>query len=178
MPLDATLVRSVHGSVPHAQQFNSFSGIAALVVAVAAILVLARQRRYRIMALWCATVGGVLVLDPVLKHLVGRPSINVRSSDLSFPSGTSMLFMAVALLLLGTLPPDRRRLAAWAATPLVVAQGVTLVTAQWHYPSDVVAGWCVAVVWLSVLLVAFNWIDGLRVSRASLEPSQGARQTD
>jgi membrane-associated phospholipid phosphatase len=35
--------------------------------------------------------------------------------------------------------------------PLVVAYGVLLVVQSWHYPSDIVAGWCFALAWAAGL---------------------------
>jgi undecaprenyl-diphosphatase len=33
----------------------------------------------------------------------------------------------------------------------VFAFGAAIVILRWHYPSDVIAGWCVALVWVSAL---------------------------
>jgi membrane-associated phospholipid phosphatase len=40
--------------------------------------------------------------------------------------------------------------------PLVGAVGVVLVYAWWHYPSDVIAGWCLALAWVTALWLAIR----------------------
>jgi undecaprenyl-diphosphatase len=59
----------------------------------------------------------------------------------------------LAILAAITLVSPRR----WAKAmlivglPLLVGVGVVLVYAWWHYPSDVVGGWCFALSWVTAL---------------------------
>jgi undecaprenyl-diphosphatase len=38
-----------------------------------------------------------------------------------------------------------------AGGALVFANGLTIVFLWWHYPSDVLAGWCVSLAWVCTL---------------------------
>jgi membrane-associated phospholipid phosphatase len=146
----------------------SLSGLFAASVAAVVVVVLLWRRRFAAALLWCVTVGGVLLLDPALKALFERPALNPNSSGYSFPSGTAMISVAVLIGLLATVPAGRRRLVALLGALFLVAQGVVLVASAWHYPSDVLAGWCAATVWAALVwLVAFAGPRGTAVARSS-----------
>jgi len=100
--------------------------------------------------------------------LFERPSRNPDSTAYSFPSGTAMLTTAVLFALLATLPAGGRRPAALVGALYLLVQGVVLVGSGCHYPSDVVAGWCVAAVWAGVVwLVASSGSGGATVPQGS-----------
>ena len=92
-----------------------------------------------------------MLLDPLLKEVFRRRPLNEGSDGYSFPSGSAMVSLAVLIALVLTFPAARRTGIALAGTALVAAQGAILVSARWHYASDVVAGWSFSVAW--VLLV-------------------------
>jgi undecaprenyl-diphosphatase len=130
------------------------SVLAATIVFGAFILLLKRGRRRE--ALFCMlAVGGVVALDVPLKEMFRRPSWSPSgfNSDAgySFPSGYAMASLAILAAI--TLVSPRR----WAKAmlivglPLLVGVGVVLVYAWWHYPSDVVGGWCFALSWVTAL---------------------------
>lgn len=126
---------------------------APVLAAVAAVVLLAASR-IRLAIFWIVAVGGVLALDPLLKAAFERPALNGRSGDYSFPSGSAMLAMAlvVALWLL-----NRRRLVvALLGVVLVVLHGAALVATRWHYPSDVLGGWLLALAWVIAAWVALS----------------------
>jgi membrane-associated phospholipid phosphatase len=52
--------------------------------------------------------------------------------------------------------PRLAKLLLIVGVPLVAAVGVVLVYSWWHYPSDVVAGWCLAVSWVAALCFAIR----------------------
>jgi undecaprenyl-diphosphatase len=121
---------------------------------------LAATGRIRHAVFWVASIGGVLVLDPALKALFQRPGIG-DSDGYSFPSGTAMLSMAAcaALLALARRGPARMIVALLGAGGTLAA-GLSVVYLDWHYPSDVLAGWCIAVAWVSAL-----WLSVLARAR-------------
>lgn len=126
----------------------------AFAVALAAALLLARS--FARAAFWVLAVGGCVVLTRALKELVERPEIGSRQAEFSFPSGNAAVSVAglfALALLLG--PPWRRRIAL-AAVLLVPLYGAALVMLLWHYPSDVVGGWALAIAWVSLLALAFG----------------------
>jgi membrane-associated phospholipid phosphatase len=129
---------------------------AGAVLAALVLAALVRLRRRRQAAFWAVAIGGTLVLSPILKALFQRPQIG-EPGEYSFPSGNAMVSAAVGLSLFLVISPPRRRLAAALAGSGVVAlYGLALVLLLWHYPSDVVAGWCVAVVWVTGLWVVLG----------------------
>lgn len=110
----------------------------------------------------CAALNLVLAvgLNFLLKAIVQRPrpDLSVRlvsESGYSFPSGHSMVAMAFyGLLLWMVWRYERDRLVKWACSAgfalVIVLIGVSRVYLGVHYASDVLAGFCVSAVWLSV----------------------------
>jgi membrane-associated phospholipid phosphatase len=113
-------------------------GAASLVVAV-----LLRRRRFRAALFPIAAVGVTGLVTTLVKAGIERPAIE-GPGESSFPSGTaawSMALVATAVLL---APPSRRLLLGALGAVLLVALNGVIVWEEWHYPSDVLAGWCLA----------------------------------
>lgn len=116
-----------------------------------------------------ASVAGGMALSGVLKLIVARarPDL-VPHGDIvhtaSFPSGHSML-SAVVYLTLGALMArfaDRRRLKAYPlvlAVALAVLIGSSRVYLGVHWPTDVLAGWCVGAAWASLCWLVALWLQ-------------------
>ncbi|WP_307868141.1 phosphatase PAP2 family protein [Micromonospora sp. C95] len=131
-------------------------------VGVAALLLLVR-RRVRLAVYLLATTVGALLLDPSVKSLVGRlrPVVEAPvaiAAGNSFPSGHALGSMVVyGALLLVFLPAARyRKLFTAAVALLVAAIGVTRIALGVHYLTDVLAGWLLGALWLSVTAYAFR----------------------
>ncbi len=111
-----------------------------------------------------ASLGGSALLNEGVKVLVGRARPTVvamveHPRGLSFPSGHSqstMAFAAACFLLIWLGRPRWRR---WGAVffvlPLLV--GWTRTYLGVHYPTDVLAGWCLAAAWV---IVCWTWLRG------------------
>jgi membrane-associated phospholipid phosphatase len=131
-----------------------YLGLAVGVVIAVLLLFLLTVRGLRRQALfWGLAIAAPILLTPLLKWIFGRPQIGANpEGDYSFPSGNAMVSAAFtgALLLLF---PRLRGVALVPAVALGFAYGAALVVLLWHYPSDVVAGWCVALTW-----VAGSWV--------------------
>jgi membrane-associated phospholipid phosphatase len=127
-------------------------GLVAVGVLGVAVLVFLLVRGMRGEALfWTLALGGVVVFDPLLKAVFQRPGLP-PSEEFSFPSGQAMATLAtVAALSALVVSPQRRRLLLTAGGALVFANGLTIVFLWWHYPSDVLAGWCVSLAWVCTL---------------------------
>jgi len=138
-------------------------------IAVIAVLLLLRRRRRRDAIFWLLAVGGAIALDAPLKELFRRPALGGHEGGYSFPSGNAMGSMAVLLTLVLTVPPRWRTRVLALGVPFLVAYGVALVYAWWHYPFDVLAGWCAALAWVTA-----SWLV-LRV-RAQADPSRRGRR--
>jgi len=161
----------------------------------AAAIVLALRRRWRLAIYLLVTGAGALVLDPVLKSLVGRlrPVVAhpiAHGTGNSFPSGHSLgSIVCYGAVLLVFLPAARGR---WRTTfitvvvALVALIGISRILLGVHYLSDVVGGWAVGIAWLGLTTLAFELTrraaglpvtgpvaDGLEPeARADLRPAQ------
>ncbi|MBQ1047483.1 phosphatase PAP2 family protein [Micromonospora sp. C51] len=169
--VDRGVVRELNEVVsPRSYLVNALNGITRLggrpvmlrLVGVAALLLLVR-RRVRLAVYLLATTAGALLLDPSVKSLVGRlrPVVEAPvaiASGNSFPSGHALGSMVVyGALLLVFLPAVRyRKLFTAAVALLVVAIGVTRIALGVHYLTDVLAGWLLGALWLSVTAYAFR----------------------
>lgn len=142
------------------------------VVLVVAFVIFARLRWKRA-ALWLAiAMAGALILEASLKYAYHRIRPQAyfipEPESYSFPSGhalTSFCFYGV----LAGLVTDRIkslpwRIAVWtAATLLVIAIGLSRIYLGVHYPSDVLAGYLAATVWVGTIIV----LDHVRKVRRS-----------
>lgn len=143
---------------------------AAGLLAIAVAFLLVSWRRLREAVFWSLAIGGAVLLDPVLKELFRREAIG-SGGEWSFPSGNAMVSMAIVaagVVLLARSPRLKRAVVIGAA--LIVAEGAWLVALQWHYASDVVAGWCAAVALVSAL--------ALVLARPLDEPAAVAAQSE
>lgn len=122
-------------------------GVGALTAAIVVALLVSRQLRMAVFLV--AAIGGSVLLSSITKVVVQRPAIEGDPSDYTFPSGTATwsLATAVALTLAARTPRDRR-VAALAGTALVLGFGAVIAWEEWHHPSDVIAGWCLACSWV------------------------------
>jgi undecaprenyl-diphosphatase len=127
--------------------------------------VLAIRRRWRPASYLLIAGAGALVLDPVLKTLVGRlrPVVAhpiAHGNGDSFPSGHSLgSIVCYGAVLLVFLPAVRRR---WrpvfvaVIVTLVVLIGVSRTLLGVHYLSDVLGAWAIGIAWLGVTAFAFK----------------------
>jgi undecaprenyl-diphosphatase len=170
------------------------SGVLWAVVGVAAVI-LAIRKRWRLAVYLLVTAAGALVLDPVLKSLVGRlrPVVAhpiAHGTGDSFPSGHSLgSIVCYGAILLVFLPAVRGR---WRATfitvivTLIALIGISRILLGVHYLSDVIGGWAIGITWLGVTAFAFEatrHASGQRVTdpiteglepeaRSDLQPAQ------
>jgi undecaprenyl-diphosphatase len=161
----------------------------------AAAVVLALRRQWRLAIYLLVTGAGALILDPVLKALVGRlrPVVAhpiAHGIGNSFPSGHALgSIVCYGAVLLVFLPAARGR---WRTTfiavtaALVALIGISRILLGVHYLSDVVGAWAVGIAWLGLTTFAFEltrYAAGLRVidpateglepeARADLRPAQ------
>jgi undecaprenyl-diphosphatase len=139
-------------------------GVLFTLIGVAAI-VLAIRRRWRLAVYLVVTGVGELVLDPVLKALVGRlrPVVAhpiAHGNGDSFPSGHALgsivCYGALFLVFLPAMRGRWRRVFTAAIVTLVVAIGVSRLLLGVHYLSDVLGAWALGITWLGVTAFAFE----------------------
>jgi membrane-associated phospholipid phosphatase len=113
-------------------------------------------RRQLVAAIFVAlAVGGASALNLLAKLLFQRhrptlwPQLTPET-DFGFPSGHAMVTLAVMLTIIALLWSTRWR---WAALVIGVGfaflVGLSRIYLGVHYPSDIVAGWYAALVWVS-----------------------------
>lgn len=146
-----------------------------VVIATIAYLVLMKRGGA---ALWVfASVAGGMALSSVLKEAFARPRPDLVAHAAqvfspSFPSGHATL-AAVTFLTLGALLAslhDSRRLKVFflgIAIIITVMVGVTRVYLGVHYPTDVLAGWCIGAGWAAICWTVFHWLQ----RRGTLKPA-------
>ncbi len=145
--------------------------VAIPVLAAAAVIAAVRARSWR--PLLTALVAAVALLATVIpaKILIGRPGPGIPAvspgSMGAFPSGhtsTACVCSTVAVLLLATgLRGWARRAAAAAVVVLWLLVGAALVWSDFHWFTDVAAGWA-----LSALIVQFAvWLAERRQASPS-----------
>ena len=139
-------------------------GVLWTVIGVAAII-LAFRRRWRLTIYLLATGAGALVLDPILKSLVGRlrPVVAhpvAHGTGNSFPSGHSLgSIVCYGAIFLVFLPAARGR---WrtaftvAIAALIALIGISRILLGVHFLSDVIGAWAVGIVWLGITAFAFE----------------------
>ncbi|MFJ9454200.1 phosphatase PAP2 family protein [Kitasatospora sp. NPDC101447] len=118
-------------------------GSTLLVVAVVIGCLLGRRPRGAVLVV--AGVGLTVGTATVLKHVVGRTIHG--DGNLSYPSGHTAFFTALALAVALAAPRHRGPLVlGGAAVAAGAAMGWAQVALGAHYPTDVLGGWCTALV--------------------------------
>lgn len=157
---------------------GSFSVLGLLLVAVTGYLLLVRKRQQAVLVL-VAVLGGVVV-NSLLKLAFGRPrqdlfALGARVFTASFPSDHAALsaiaYTTLAALLARTIASRAVRIYLLAvATTLVVLIGASRVYLGVHYPTDILAGWCVGSAWA---LACWTLMTGLRPGEMSRAGKNG-----
>lgn len=122
-------------------------------LASAAIIALALVRRRPALAVMSGVVlVGANVTTQLLKILTAEPRGPEWMSRLhvapeSWPSGHATAAMTLALCLVAVAPAGLRPLAAAVGGTFALAVSYSILVLGWHFPSDVVGGFCVAAAW-------------------------------
>jgi membrane-associated phospholipid phosphatase len=147
-----------------------FVALGAAIVAVA----LAR-RRPRIALAVAVLLVGANVTTQLLKPLLAAPRAHSLLSTVaepafgSWPSGHATAAMSLALGLVLAVPARRRPIAGALGALFAVAVSYSFLTLGWHYPSDVLGGFLVAVTWTQLAVAGVVLADARHARRA--EPS-------
>lgn len=153
-----------------ARDITALGSYAVLSIVCCAVVVYLLMVHERATALWmAAAVCGGVVLSNALKLVFerARPDLVTHAARVfttSFPSGHATL-SAVTYLTLGTLLASLHsslRLKAYflgLAILLTVAVGISRIYLGVHYPTDVLAGWCIGAAWAALCWVVFRWLQ-------------------
>ena len=139
---------------------TAFSSLATPAVLICSLLLIAAFAPGRRPATACAVnLGCVLVINVILKAIVQRPRPDgfrlAIESGFSFPSGHSMVAMGffgliVWLIIRSDKDRNTRLRLAGVFSFLILMIGVSRIYLGVHYASDVIAGFCVSLIWLAV----------------------------
>lgn len=162
-----------------ALDITSLGGAPVLVLVtglVLGFLLLQRKFGHAALVFLATTLGSAL--GHVMKELFDRPRPEVVPHlaavlNTSFPSGhslsSSLVYLTLGVLLAQTLPRRREKIyIISAALFLSFLVGLTRVYLGVHYPSDVVAGWCVGTAWALLCWLISYWLQ----RRGAVEPQK------
>lgn len=172
--VDADVARWVAESVPGwceslARPFSWLGGWIGLTPISAGLVLLLLVAGRIFDAIWVAvSFAGIQVVTAVLKEVYDRArpdegsAVPLPSSD-AFPSGHAsgavVTFGVLAALAAEHWPRRSREL--WiAAGGLALAVGLSRIALNVHYVTDVLAGWCLGIAWLSACLLAREVLRG------------------
>lgn len=119
------------------------------------LILVAWRRSKRVAGFLVLALGGDMLLNLALKVVFhrDRPTVLARlwqESDYSFPSGHAMFAAGLAAAIVALLWRTRWRTSAIVLGALYAfLMGVSRVYLGVHYPTDVIAGWCLGVAWVS-----------------------------
>ncbi len=141
-------------------------GITALTAV--AVLLLARERSWLDAAFVLVAVIGSQITVAVMKAWFDRPRPDLGAAvplpqSASFPSGHATSGVAAlgafTVVLAERLPSRKARRGLWAgATVLGLAVGLSRIALNVHWVTDVLAGWCLGLAWLSACLLVREWL--------------------
>lgn len=151
-----------------------------IIVVTAAIGYLLLMRKYGLALLLLAAEAGGMLFSTLLKELFDRPRPDLehaaRVFTASFPSGHATL-SAVTFLTLGALltrvTAERKSKLYFMATAIVLTLmvGLSRLYLGVHYPSDILAGWCIGSAWAVLCWGGALWLQ----RRGDVEkPTKGA----
>lgn len=152
-----------------ARDVTSFGSMVFLGFVLLAAVVYLLLVHKRALAIWMAVaVAGGELLGTILKLSFNRPRPEIphvtRVFTASFPSGHAML-SAITFLTVGALlshASQDLRLKVYfmlLAVFLTVAVGISRVYLAVHYPTDVLAGWCVGSGWAVLCWIVALWFQ-------------------
>ena len=141
-----------------------------LIVSFAIATVLYRMQRWKPLAFVALSVIGTLVMNSCMKLLFMRErpelwDLLTHESTYSFPSGHAAMSCALALTVIVLAWNSRWR---WPVVGIgiiyVVFVSFSRLYLGVHYPSDILAGWIVASLWV---FVAFKLAQAIPIKRRS-----------
>jgi len=159
-----------------------------IVIAIGCGVWIWRTREWRDPAMLVGAMIVSTLLSMVIKTIVERPRppedlqvIPGFEESFSFPSGHTTGAATLVLVtgyLLWREGRSKRALAAWALSSVVVIAlvAVTRMYLGYHFLSDVLAGACLGLFVLGLVIMVDRWID-LRMSRAYGRPSSAELRT-
>lgn len=146
--------------------FTALGGVTLVVLftSLTVVFLLIQRQLHNALYLMTTMIGGWL-LSSTLKVLIARPRPDivehlVHVNDLSFPSGHSMLsavlYGTLAIIAVQYLRSEAaKNYVVIVATMVVLLVGLSRIILGVHFPTDVIAGWCLGFAWVVICHWAF-----------------------
>jgi membrane-associated phospholipid phosphatase len=113
------------------------------------------------------------VLKPLLAHAHVQSS-GVFIGSASWPSGHATAATALALSAVLVAPPRMRFAVAMLAVAFILAVGTALLIRAWHLPSDVLGGFLLGTLWITLAVAALRAAERRWPSRGAGADGRGA----
>jgi undecaprenyl-diphosphatase len=132
------------------------------VITALTVALLTVKKKYDKALFVALAIGGVALLNTLLKTLFERPRPDlwewlVTETSFSFPSGHSVASATLALSIVLLLWNTRWRvLALGGGLTYLAVVGFSRMYLGVHYPSDVLGGWLLACTWVALLVACFS----------------------
>ena len=155
---------AVHVFFTYWTELGSRIGIG-LVTLLLAVWLGWKQKDFLAMAILALSVAATDRLNVFIKHLVARdrPAIDpsIDAVGYSFPSGHAMLsiftYSLAAYFLTRVIRQKGRSSLVWiAAMVIIIITGISRIVLSAHFPSDVLAGYCLGLVCLIVTIKLYK----------------------
>lgn len=179
---DETVLHAIHGFASHtfdtlAVITTDIGGWMVLVWGAVLLAIVARKMRWDDAIIIAAGLGGAEILNLILKALFARPRPElwerlIVEQSFSFPSGHAMASSALAFIIM--LLMWRSRWRWWAvgvASTYMIYIGMTRLYLGVHYPTDIIAGWCVSGAWVALVGWCVRYFQKRRSNTATQSPA-------
>ena len=121
------------------------------------------KRNYRAMLFTLLTIGVGNSINQLLKHYFERPRPDIldQLSTYSFPSGHSQMsvlyLFTIACLFSNMNNSKLKAMTIWSiAIVLAFFIGLARIAEGRHYPTDVLAGWCIGYSWFMICVLWYE----------------------
>lgn len=108
------------------------------------------RRHYAVGLHWCAALGGVALLNTVIKHAIERPRPSLLLHSYSYPSAhtscATVIFGLTAAFVARSLSPRLRNCCYWSAIAAVLIMALSRLVCAVHWASDLIGGMLLGVV--------------------------------
>lgn len=153
LAFDTALLQHIHLYAPPG--LTHFANFICMLVTAFSVFVLAYlcwRRRWTSALFWFGSTAGASILCGIAKRMMERHrpelwALASKHASFSFPSGHATQSMAFILALLLLASPARRRTILALGLPWIALVGLCRLYLGLHYPTDIFAGWALAVAW-------------------------------
>lgn len=134
-------------------------------IVIGTLVWLGSKRQYSEVVMFTIALLGAWILNTGMKLFFAKPRPElwprlIPEISFSFPSGHalgSMVLYGVLAYLLSRLFPEKSSIFYSAAAVVIGAIGLSRLYLGVHWPTDVIAGYGIGLLWLITSIAVFNW---------------------